>query len=274
MSGMRSELQSKAQRAIIQHAFLRWESAVVLAGTILLIAFFPHPFPWWPLWGWPLLGVLALSAIVYSSFTDAATSARVVQDILRARFNVNRIRDQALRTDLESALDYHRHIEAYVRGQRDSALRARLDDVADQLVDWLSNMYRLASRLDVYRFDALLARERAVVPDELKSLAERRQKETDPVVQRDLDEVMASKQKQLQTLRSLDTRMKQAELQLEQSLTALATVYSQVQLLDAQDVDSSRSDRLRADIQEQIERLNDLVSRINEVYDYQSPGSP
>ena len=135
-------------------------------------------------------------------------------------------------------------------------------------------MYRLASRLDVYRFDALLAKERAVVPDELKSLKERRQKETDPVVQKDLDEVLASKQKQWQTLQSLDTRMKQAELQLEQSLTALATVYSQVQLIDAQDVDSNRSDRLRADIQEQIERLNDLVSSINEVYDYHSPGLP
>ena len=94
------------------------------------------------------------------------------------------------------------------------------------------------------------------------------------MVQKDLDQVLASKQKQWQMLQSLDTRMKQAELQLEQSLTALATVYSQVQLVDARDVDSHRSDRLRADIQEQIERLNDLVSSINEVYDYHSAKSP
>jgi hypothetical protein len=135
-------------------------------------------------------------------------------------------------------------------------------------------MYRLALRLDVYRFDALLAKSRAVVPDEIKSLTERRQKEINPVVQQDLDKVLASKQKQLQMLETLDTRMKQAELQLEQSLTALATVYSQVQLIDAQDVDSSRADRLRADIQEQIEQLNNLVSGINAVYDYHSAGTP
>jgi uncharacterized protein YoxC len=66
--------------------------------------------------------------------------------------------------------------------------------------------------------------------------------------------------------------MKQAELQLEQGLTALATVYSQMQLIDAQDLDSSRSERLRADIQEQVERLNDLVASINEVYDYRMLG--
>jgi hypothetical protein len=65
--------------------------------------------------------------------------------------------------------------------------------------------------------------------------------------------------------------MKQAELKLEQSLTALATVYNQLQLIAAQDVDSNRSDHLHADIKEQIERLNDLISSINEVYDYHKP---
>jgi len=52
----------------------------------------------------------------------------------------------------------------------------------------------------------------------------------------------------------------------------LATVYSQVQLISAQDIESGRSDRLRQDIQDQIARLNDLVSSINEVYDYQGTG--
>jgi uncharacterized protein YoxC len=70
----------------------------------------------------------------------------------------------------------------------------------------------------------------------------------------------------------LGARMKQAELQLEQSVTALATVYSQVQLVDARDVDSGRSERLQADIQEQVDQLNDLISAINEVYDYQTEG--
>jgi hypothetical protein len=66
--------------------------------------------------------------------------------------------------------------------------------------------------------------------------------------------------------------MRQAELQLAQTLSAMATVDSQVKLIDAQDVDSSRSENLRSDIREQIDRLNDLISSINEVYDYHSPG--
>lgn len=274
MPTIRSELQKKAQSAILQHAFFRWESAVVLAGTILLTVLLRHPFPWWPVWGWPLLGLLALATIVYSSLADAETNARVLQELFRSQFDLGRISDEKLREDVQTALEYQRRIEVQVHGQRAGVLRDRLDDTADQLSDWISNIYRLARRLDAYREDALLTKERKSVPQEIKSLTARRKAESDPTVQQELDKVLESKNKQWQTLQALNTRMKQAELQLEQSLTALATVYSQIQLVDAQELDSSRSDRLRVDIQEQVDRLNDLVNSINEVYDYHTSGLP
>jgi len=271
MSTIRSELQKKAQSAILQYALFRWESAVILAGTILLTALFSHPFSWWPVWGWPLLGLLGLVAIVHSSLTDAETNARILQELFQEQFAPHRIKDQDLRADVKTALEYQRHIEAQVRGQRAGVLRDRLENTANQLSNWAGNIYRLALRLDTYRGDALLARDREKVPREIETLTTRRRQESDPAIQQELDEVLESKGKQWQTLQALDARMKQAELQLEQSLTALATVYSQVQLIDAQDVDSSRSERLQADIQEQVSRLDDLVSSINEVYDYHSP---
>jgi chromosome segregation ATPase len=270
MSTIRSELQKKAKNAILQHAFFRWESAVVLAGTILLTVFLPRPFPWWPVWGWPLLGLAGLAAVVTSSLRDTEANARVLQELFREQFDPRRIGDDELREDVATALEYQRGIEAQIRGQRPGVLRDRLEDSANQLSDWISNIYRLARRLDAYRGDRLLAKERKRVPQEIKSLTARRKAESDPTVQQELDGVLESKTRQWQTLKALDARMKQAELQLEQSLTALATIYSQMQLIDAQDLDSSRADRLRADIQEQIEQLNDLVSSINEVYDYHS----
>ena len=92
-------------------------------------------------------------------------------------------------------------------------------------------------------------------------------------MQEQLDNVIASKRNHWQSLRDLDARMKQASLQLDQSLTALATIYSQVQLIDAQSVDSGRAERLQADIQEQVARLNDLVSSLNDVYNYNTKGT-
>ena len=66
--------------------------------------------------------------------------------------------------------------------------------------------------------------------------------------------------------------MKKAEIQLEQSLAVLATINSQVGLIEAQDVDTGRASRIRSDIQEQVNRLNDLVTSITEVYNYTTKG--
>ena len=106
------------------------------------------------------------------------------------------------------------------------------------------------------------------MPRELEQLTAQRKLEGNPRTQEQLDEVIESKGRHWQSLRELDARMRQADLQLEQSLTALGTVYSQVQLIDAQSVDSGRAERLRDDIQEQVARLDDLVSSLNEVYNH------
>jgi len=127
-------------------------------------------------------------------------------------------------------------------------------------------------RVDSYRGDNLLARERAQLPKELEQLMAQRKLEPSDAVQKQLDDVIEGKKHHWQALQALDSRMTQATLQMDQSLTALATIYSQIQLIDAQGVASGRAERLQADISEQIARLNDLVSSINEVYNYNTSG--
>ena len=193
-----------------------------------------------------------------------------MQELFQQQFDPRKVNDESLRREVETALEYQRRIEAQARSQRPGALRDRLEHTAGQLSDWIGNIYRLALKLDGYRRDELLARERETVPQEIEELAARRRLESDPAVQRELNAVLESKGEQWQALRALDARMKQAELQLEQSTAALATVHSQVQLIDARDVASGRSDRLEADIREQIERLNDLIASIDEISDQMS----
>ncbi|MEJ5309077.1 MAG: hypothetical protein WHX52_04845 [Anaerolineae bacterium] len=272
MSDIRSGIEKRARKAIVQYAFLRWENAVIIGIVILLMFFLPQPLPGWPIWGWLALGVLGVAAIVTSSLTDASANAKVQLDLFQERFNPRKVQDAELRHEVEKALEYQRRIEAYISKQRAGVLRDRLEDTAGQLADWVSQIYELALRLDAYRHDPLLAQERASVPKELEALTSRQSLEKNPEVKKQLEAVIESKRKQMESLAALNSRMQQAELQLEQSNTALATVYSQAQLINAQDIESGRSDRLRQDIQEQIARLNDLVSSLNEVYDYQGPG--
>ena len=118
----------------------------------------------------------------------------------------------------------------------------------------------------------MLTRERAYIPKEIEQLTAQRKLERNPGVQSELDEALVSKGKQWQTLRDLDARMKEAALRLDQSLTALATVYSQIHLIDAQSIRSGGAERLQADMQEQVARLNDLISSISNVYDYHTKG--
>jgi hypothetical protein len=214
------------------------------------------------------LGLIGLGLIVYSSLTDAETNARVMLELFQEQLDPSRIKDKTLRAEVEEALEYQRRIEMQVRKQRAGLIRERLEDAANQISDWVSNIYQLALRLDAYLADDLLTRDRTRLPQDIQQLSEKRAREQNPDVQRQLDEVISSKQNQWQTLRQLDARMKQAQLQMEQSLTALGTVYGQVQLLNAEAINSGRAERLRNDILEQVKRLDDLVSSLNEVYRY------
>ena len=60
--------------------------------------------------------------------------------------------------------------------------------------------------------------------------------------------------------------MQKAELQMDGTLTAMGTIYSQLLLIGVKDVDSGRAQRLREDITEQVKQLQDVVSSMDEVY--------
>ena len=268
MTTIRTELQQKAQSSLVQYALFRWEGATILAITLILAAL-NIALAWWV---WVLLGLVGYAAIVYTSITDTNANARLLLRLFQEQFNPNAIRDQELRAELEQALEYQRRIEQQIRTQGESLMLDRLQQTANQIASWISNMYQLALRLDAYRSDDLLVRERRVLPKELEELNVRRGRERNPSIRAQIETVLDSKKQHLQALNALDARMKQAHLQMEQSLTALGTIYSQVQIIDSRNVSGSQAERLQSDIQEQVNRLDDLVSSINEVYDYQSKG--
>ena len=58
-------MKNKIKFALIQQALLRWENAVLIALAILLTAFLPQPFDFWPVWGWGVLALVVLALAVY-----------------------------------------------------------------------------------------------------------------------------------------------------------------------------------------------------------------
>jgi hypothetical protein len=81
-----------------------------------------------------------------------------------------------------------------------------------------------------------------------------------------MQQTIDSKKAQLASLQQLENMMQKAELQMDSTLTAMGTIYSQLLVIGAKDVDSGRAQRLREDITEQVKQLQDVVSSMDEVY--------
>ena len=91
--------------------------------------------------------------------------------------------------------------------------------------------------------------------------------ERDESVKAEIANAIHQRQGQLNMLEALDATMDKAELQLENTLTALGTVYSQMLLIDARDVNSARTQRLRDNITEQMAGLNDVITPLHQASD-------
>lgn len=262
----KNSLEARALGAMLSHAFFRLESALTIALTIVLIFLYPAPFYWWRWWYWLALGALGEALIVFSSLNDAGTSAQVVADMLRESCNPGEIQTPALRAQLERAMEYRRRMAEAMAKAPTGPLREHLQDTTAGIADWISNISNLARRLDVYERDDLIRSDRANVQSELNALQARLQRERDEATRAELQEALQGKALQKENLERLQSTMERAQVQLEATLTALGTVYSQLLLAGARQVDSARSRRIEESIREQVGSLNDLLAAMNEVY--------
>lgn len=262
-------IQRSARRAIIQNAVFRWESALTISGMILLSVFLPQPFFGWPWWGWLAIGVVGEAGIILSSLTDVRERQRVVEALFRAEYNSGGLRDKALRDKLAEAEQYRQRIQDVLAQQAPGLFHDRLAETTTQVYDWIANMVRLARRIDAFRTDDIVRRDSRTVPAEIQELSKDLERESDPAVKAQMQSTLTSKRQLDGNLRELATRMERADLQLDHSLASLGTVYAQLLLIGSADVDSDRTERLRQDIRDEVGALQDLVTSINEVYQYQ-----
>ncbi len=261
-------LQQRAQKAILTESFFRWESAVVISLALLLaVVSSLGMVDILPAWAWLLGGLGAEAALVYSSLTDPEFSRKVVANLLRDDFRPERLRDKGLQRQINQALDYRSRIEKAIRERDDMMLKDELTETAVQIDDWLENIYDLARRIDRYKAEkAVLQRDQKRASQRMGELQGRLQQETDTAVKNQIQVTLDGLRRQLETIEKLENTIQRAKLQLENSLTALGTIYSQTMLVDAKDIDSGRAKRLRQNIREEVTELNDVLLAMDEVY--------
>ena len=266
-------LERRARRAIFWHALLRWESAVIIALTLVIFAFLAllalvpgASFSF--VWALVALGIglLTEATVFYSSITDEEENAQVVATLLRAQYKPKHLRSRKRKAQLNKALEYQALIIGTVQRTREGVLHDRLARATEPVDDWIDAIYRLAARLDVYDQNQVIKRDLRSVPVSIENFKNRLAEEDDPAVQKTLRNTVADKERQWEYLSHLQNTMERAEYQLESTLAALGTVYAQLQAIDVRGAEKGRAERLRQDIDEQVAQLQDLGEAMDEVY--------
>jgi hypothetical protein len=265
-TGFQAELERKAGRAILTRSIYRWESAAIIALTAILFFLVPEPLPFWSAWYWLVLGAVGEVGLVWSSLKDPEFRARAVAEMFREKFNPRQVKDRALRQQVERALEYRDRIDEVIGKSREGVLRAHLEDVSQGITDWMENVFRLAGRLDSYEADAMIRQDMQAVEPAIEGLKKRLALEDDDTVKRQISQAIAQRQIQRDNLNKLQNVMEQAQFQLESTLTAMGTVYSQMMILGSRDVAAGRAQRLQQDIADQVQALQDVVQTMDEVY--------
>jgi len=265
MPNLRADIQGKATGASLQYAFMRTESAIIVAGAIVAFAILRFPSPRWI--GWLILGVVGWIAIAVTSLTDPETAAKVAWQLLRDRLKLDEIKSPEFRDRVSALTDYVRAVELDLHKLKDSPNKRGLEEAATMLYDWVEQSALFARYVDTYRRDYRLEERRAELPQLIQTLVARLKYEKDPTIIDRLNSEMETLGKAWQTLELLDAQMKQAEPQLGQMVTAMARVSSELHVVvEERGVGPDHAARLKLEIQRHLGQISDLVTQMERLY--------
>jgi chromosome segregation ATPase len=270
MANLRAEIRGKSSGAFLQYAFFRVESAVVVAGTILL-TFFWHIWATeglsWLVWVWPVLGLAAWGVVIYSSLTDPEASAKVLWQLLIERLELEKIEESTLRERIEAMSRYIRAAETDLYRASDSPNRSGLNEAVGLMYEWVAQSALFARYADTYRRDYRLEERRAELPNLTETLVARLKYEKQPDIIDRLNAEMEVLGKDWQNLELLEAQMQQAEPQLGRMLTALARAAGEIHVIAAERGPvPDHLDNLKADIERHLGQVTDLVTQIAQLY--------
>lgn len=168
---------------------------------------------------------------------------------------------------LQRAAEYRTHITRLLRQKQGSTFASHLAPLTDTLDEWEAHLRRLVYRLERFEADSIMERHLEEVPQAIERLQAEMEAETNPQILAQMEETLAQHQAHQRHLDALTTLMRRTEFEIEETLAEMGSIYSQLQIMDAREIDRDRVRRLSADVEEQAHRLNDLLEAMDEVYD-------
>ncbi len=259
-------VRERVKRALLMNALTDWRGGLVLAIAILLAFFGPDLFPAFPWWAWLAGGGVAWGAIVLSILNDDKAAAQVAADLLKQKYEPTAIKSGDMRDKLIKAFEYRSQIAAAVARTRSGVLRDHLEQTASEMDNWIGGLWEVARRVDTFETDRTIQQDLQSVPATVRNLEARAKSEPYPDVRKQIEGTLATRRAQLESLQSLQQANERGKLQIDQTLSSMGTVYSQLLLMDAKDIDSGKYQRLQDDIAGEVKGLRDIADAMDEVY--------
>jgi hypothetical protein len=166
----------------------------------------------------------------------------------------------------QRAASYRRKIQSLIKTRRPGPIAERMTGVLAKLKSWEDRVGQLADRLTLYEKDDLIQRDIRETPGHIERLQRQLALESEPEMQRQIRRTLSAYKEQQRQLELLGKMMKRTRLNLDDTLAAMGTVYSQLQVLNAMDIDGPTAARIAGDVDREVERLNDLLAAVSDVY--------
>ena len=165
---------------------------------------------------------------------------------------------------LDKARAYQAQISSLLKSTAGQKAPARQQALVGQVNQWVQAVTALADRVHSFQQNTLIQQDMAAVPKAIADLEDRLANESSEPTRLELERTLANRTQQLAALQRLQDTIKQAEIKIERTLSALGTIYSQ--LLTAQSTDQVADyRRLSAEIDEEVLALQDHLEALEEV---------
>jgi len=259
--------RQKVFGTLLANALLRWETLVTVMVTAILFLFVPDvnlPLVEWQPWFWLVLGGLAEAALIAATLTDPEATEQALAEDFEREYDLRNIRNRVSRERLRDAFEYRRNMLKLIDRSK-GAMRARLRTLVNDVSDWITYMYNLAEHIDLFESNELVMRDRQQMPEQIRKVRLRIEKEGDARVRRDLEIQLSRLQQQQMNLEATFSNIKRAQIQLESTLSSLGTVYAQMSLLGTKETDSAKGQRLSVEVKDEIDKLQDTIDAMDEV---------
>ena len=172
--------------------------------------------------------------------------------------------EEQLNVYLDQARLYQAQLNQALEDASNKSNAVHQQRLVAQINIWVEAIQDLVQRIAGLRQDTLICQDMAIVPQAIENLEAQLAGETDAATRAQLERALKNRRNQLTALALLQRTIKQAEIKIENTLSLLGTIYSQI--LTGQSTNHVADySRLSAGVDEEVGRLQDQLEALREV---------